>query len=591
MTNTTDPVTAEIIHNRLMQIAHEGGTVLQRCAVSPAIVESKDMGFNMADKHGRTVIYSTWMPRHGTTLSYMLESCKQEFADDIRPGDMYMVNDPHAGALHSLDIAVIAPVFVDDELVAWVGNATHHLDIGAMSTGRAPLATDWFQEGMIFRPIRLVEHGRIRQDVFNLFLDNVRVPRAQSLDLKAQISANSTAIDKIATLVRRYGSEAFQRTCDESIEMAEQIARERIGTLREGTYEWTEFLDYDRTYELKGTLVVKGGTLRFDLTGTDPQSTTFINAAMPCSVANIHNIVACQLFPDVSVNAGTFRAVDVEIPPGTVLSCEAPAPCSGASTITGWKAQQLALGLLSQALIGSPEWTRAQAQWGWGFVDVQWTGKDATGHWYVAGGDPTMHGGGARASVDGIDVSNIAGSTNTAIPSVESYEQRYPVLYLARGIVEDSAGEGQYRGGVAGYWARTLYGASEASDNTFYIGRFFGASGIEGGTDGASSLIRIKRGSDIFRRLPSSLPSYEDLAGDEETLTQKPEGLGRIVSEGDVVHVRGMGGGGFGPPEARAPELLREDLVNGFISLARAREVYGTAAVDAALGTPVGAAS
>lgn len=575
MTHNEDPITGEVIQNRLMQIGHEGGVVLQRCAVSPSVVEAKDLGFNVADAQGRTLVYSTWMPRHGSTLAYMLDSCRQRFEGDIRPGDMYLVNDPHAGALHSLDIAVIAPVFVADELVAWVGNATHHIDIGAMSPGRAPLATDAYQEGITFKPIRLVSDGRIDEHVFGLVMDNVRMPRSQSMDLRAQVSANLAAGEKIQALVARYGAETFHRVCAQSLDLSESAARQRISELREGRYEYEEMLDYDRHYRFRATLEVKGGTLKFDCSGTDRQSTTFINSALACSVANIHNILACQLFPDQNVNAGTFRPIDVHIPPKTLLSCEFPAPCSGASTIAGWKAQQLALGLLSQAVSGTRHGHRAQAQWGWAFTEPSWSGRDQRGQWFSMKGDSTMHGGGASAGSDGIDVANIAGSTNTSLPSIESYELRYPVLYLSRGIAPDTEGAGTFRGGYAGEWTRMLLGVEEAQDLTFYIGRDFGAAGFEGGQPGAPAVVTIKRGTDVMRRLATTVPDFHELPGEEELLPQQPLSLTARVRSGDVVHVRGMGGGGYGDPAKRDPRQVAEDVDSGLLSPDRAERVYG----------------
>lgn len=572
-----DPILTEIISNRLVQIGLEGGLVLQRCAVSPSVVDSRDLGFNIADASGRTIVYSVWMPRHGTTLGYMLKSCMETFINDVKPGDMYLVNDPHSGALHILDLAVMAPVHYQGELVAWVGNATHHVDVGAMTPGRAPLATDWHQEGIIFKPTRIVEGGRIREDIFNLFLDNVRMPRYQSLDLKAQISANFAASEKIIELVKTYGVEAIQSTFDSSIELGEQQARERISTLTQGEFHETEYLDYDKQYKVECTLTVDHKGLHFDFTGTDPEAKTFINCALPCAVANLHNILACQLFPDLTVNAGTFRLVDVSIPSGTILNCNPPAPCSGASTITGWRVQGITLALLTQALAGTDRKPYAMAEWGWGFTDVQWTGLDALGRWYSVRGDPNMHGGGARSDNDGIDVSNIAGSTNTAIPSVESYEFRYPVLYLSRGLVPDSEGAGQYRGGHAGYWSRCLYGVESANDFTFYIGRDLMSRGVYGGQDGSSSRIVIKRGTEILQRIGKDMPLYDELSGEEEVLSQMPPGITNTIAAEDVVFVRGMGGAGFGPPDLRDEELVRRDFEEGLLSKERALQVYGVA--------------
>ncbi|MBI2911980.1 MAG: hydantoinase B/oxoprolinase family protein, partial [Chloroflexi bacterium] len=184
---TLDPITIEVIENRLTEIGWEGGITLQRTAASPSVVEAKDMGFNVADHQGRTIVYSTWMPRHGTNLAFMLRACRQRFAsEEIFPGDVFLNNNPHDGALHNLVLAVFAPVFAGDELVAWTGCASHHPDIGGITPGRSPEATTWFQEGLIFRPIKLVERGRFRQDIFDFFLDNVRMPRYQGIDLKAQ---------------------------------------------------------------------------------------------------------------------------------------------------------------------------------------------------------------------------------------------------------------------------------------------------------------------------------------------------------------------------------------------------------------------
>jgi len=574
-----DPIRTEIIQNRLMRIGHEGGLVLQRCAVSPTIVEARDLGFNVADHLGRTVVYSTWMPRHGTTLSYMLESCKRRFGDDIRPGDMYLVNDPHSGALHILDLAVIMPVHVGGQLVAWVGNATHHVDVGAMTPGRAPLATSSYQEGITFKPTRLVEGGRIRDDIFGLFLDNVRMPRYQSLDLKAQISANFAAADKIVTLARRYGIETLLRTYDEILDLAERQMRTRIAELPDGRYEAVERLDFDRHYTLRASLDKAGDELRFDFSGTDAEAATFVNSALACTVANLHNIVTCQLAPDLTVNAGSFRAISVNVPEGTLLNCRPPAPCSGASTITGWKAQQLTMALLSQAVGGSPQWRRAQAQWGWGFTDIQWTGVDQLGRWYSVRGDATLQGGGARATADGIDVANIAGSTNTALPSIESYEHRYPVLYLSRALVPDSEGPGEYRGGLAGEWSRTLYGVDEADALPWYMGRDFGAAGFSGGGEGSHSRVTLKRGTDIWERLAEAPPRYDELGGDEQLLPQQV--ATHPIHAGDVIDVRGMGGGGYGDPLKRDPARVAVDVSEGYVSVARARSVYGVA-VDAA---------
>lgn len=192
-----------------------------------------------------------------------------------------------------------------------------------------------------------------------------------------------------------------------------------------------------------------------------------------------------------------------------------------------------------------------------------------------------MQGGGASATTDGIDVSNIAGSTNTALPSIESYEHRYPVLYLSRGLVPDSEGAGEHRGGLAGQWSRCLYQVDEAEDLTFYVGRDFGAGGFAGGGEGARSTIAMKRGTNVLRQMTEGVPLYAELEGEEEVLPQRAEP--RPVKAGDVVLVHGMGGGGYGDPRRRDPDLVAADVGEGLVSAARAREVYAVA-LDPATG-------
>src|SRR3989304_624547 len=226
-----DPVTLEIVNNRLQQIGLQAGYALLNTAASTIVVHSKDLGFNISDHLGQCVVYSMWMPRHGTNLSYMLRACKKVFQGRIYPGDMFITNSPHAGALHNQDIAIISPIFYEDELVAWTGCATHHLDIGAMNPGRAFMATDFFQEGIIIPPLKIMEGYELKEEVLDLFLENVRIPHLQGLDLKGQIASNNVAREKILELMQRYGAETMKAWYKASIDFSEEKALERIRML------------------------------------------------------------------------------------------------------------------------------------------------------------------------------------------------------------------------------------------------------------------------------------------------------------------------------------------------------------------------
>lgn len=588
--SSIDPVTVEVLQNRLTQIALEAGIALQRTAASATVVEAKDLGFNICDHLARTVVYSVWMPRHGTTLAHMLRSTIGAFGPDgIKPGDMFITNDPYAGALHVNDIAVIAPVHVGEELVAWTACATHHLDVGAATPGLNPYATDWHQEGIIIPPTRLVEAGRLREDVFQLFLRNVRLPRYQALDLKGQIAANNVARFKIVEVAQRYGTDTLKAAYEDIIAHSEAKTVARIRQLPPGRYQATERLDFDRIYTLRCTLIVEGDSLTFDFAGTDPQSPAFVNSAFATIEANVHNILTCLLLPDIPANEGCFRRVKVLIPEGTLLNCRPPAACSGASVVTGWKAQVLAIKVLSQALLRSPEAWRANASWASGAVYPTLSGPD---HYGSRMGLPlashtTLHGGGARANADGLDTSNVAGSTNTSVPNVESTEYRYPILFLTRRFTQDSEGAGRWRGGFGGEFTVVPYGADSLELRNWLIGSRVPPDGMEGGKAGITSAIITKQGTDVWQRLAENVPTFEELSG--RLRVARPVNPAMRLGKDDVVYVRCQGGGGFGDPLERDPALVQRDVAEGLVSPERARQVYGVVLESEMLGVDMAA--
>ncbi len=570
-----DPITLEIVQNRLVQVGREAGIAMVRAAASLVVVGAKDFGFNIADHLARTVVYSIWMPRHGTTLAYMLQSCLRKFkTDQIYPGDMFLVNNPHDGALHVLDLAVISPVHYKGEIIAWTGCATHQLDIRAMRPGFTPDATDWYQEGIIFRPIKLVERDRLKDDIFNFFLDNVRVPRYEGLDLKAQIAANNVAREKLIHLAGYYGVETLKKCYEGIIEFSEAKARERIRQLPPGEYEATEFLDYEKLYRLKCKLTVEDDTLVFDFAGTDRQAGSFVNSAMPCTVANVHNIITCLLMPDIPGNEGCFRPVSVIAPQGTVLSCVPPAPCSGASTIGGWKAQILALKTLSMALEKSKLNWRTNASWGSGWVGLTPYGIDQRGRPYtMTFMSSVMQGGGARANKDGFDVANIAGSTNTSVPNVEDTEYRYPFLFLKRGIARDSGGAGKYRGGVSGELVIKVHDVPETEMFLGYTGKDAGGEGFAGGKSGQGTLLKLNTGGNVNELLKKDIPEFSETSGPKADLPQKNPPF--TMRPDDVLYMRCQGGGGFGDPGQRDPGAVLRDVAEGYVSAQAARDSYG----------------
>jgi N-methylhydantoinase B len=569
------PVTLEVIQNRLITIAHEAGFALIRTGASPVIVHTKDLGFNVADAQGRSVVYSMWMPRHGTTLGYMLQATRRRFdAAHIHPEDMFLTNNPHDGALHNLDLAVIAPVHYKDELVAWTGCATHHIDMGGMSPGRAPLATDWIAEGLIFPPMKIVERGQLREDFFEFLLTNVRVPQYTGLDLKGQIAANNVAREHLLQVVSRYGVDTLKACFDEMIDISEARTRQRIRMLRPGRYEATEYLQYDKTYALKCALIVEDDTLTFDFTGTDRQSSYFVNSALPCTVANVHNLFVCLLVPDLAINEGCFRPLKFVVPTGSILACEPPAPAGAASVTSGHSAAILALRVLSLALLQSEEWWRANASWGIGRADVTVYGEVRAGERFVARVvDVGAHGGGARANKSGVDAGGVVHSTSQSTTNVEALERRYPLLFLSNRYLTDSGGAGKYRGGLSTEKLFKLHAVSQASALIWCMNKDMPNQGLSGGHPGIPAGMRIKRDTNINDLLRHTIPDYGQIEGPETIVASQNPPM--ACTDQDVFLDVKPAGGGFGDPLDADPDAVLRDVVEGYVSVEHAERVYG----------------
>lgn len=574
-TTDLDPVTIEVLNNRLHQISREAGATLTRTAASPVTVEAKDLGFNITTPTGENIVFSVWMPRHGTTLSHMVKSTIDQFGfEDIEDGDMFLTNDPYAGALHIMDVAILAPVHYDGELIAWTGCATHHLDVGAMSSGWASRSTDWFQEGVKYPPIKIMENSELRDDVFELFLRNVRLPDYQGLDLKAQIAANTVSRTRIRETLDEYGTDAIWGCYDEMLEYGEQTAREKIEALPDGDYHHVDYLDYDENHRLECTLRIDGDEMEFDFSGTAEQASSFVNCAFPCAEANLHNAVQVMMFPEETVNAGTFAPISVEIPEGTVFNSTPPNPCGGASIFAGWRVMSLTTGVLSKAFAASDEPERASAEWGGGSPNLQVYGVDADNEQFTTFMmDQCMLGGGARYGLDGANTTNVIGSTNTSIPNVELIERRYPIRYHHRSFHTESGGAGRQRGGIGGEFAFTPTEGESVTINPFQHRRDsppFGLFGGEPGDCGGIELYDVDPDADSTLAAELDTPSHVFDRQNEEV----------DIDASQVILARCAGGGGFDDPLARDPDSVARDVRQGLLNAPTAAEEYGVLIQD-----------
>ena len=475
--------------------------------------------------------------------------------EKLGPGDAILSNDPYLNGVHLNDVTLTSPVYHGDELVGWVASLAHHVDVGGGAPASVGAFREVYQEGVIIPPVKLVEGGEIVDDVFRLVLSQIRSKHETAGDLRAQIASNNTGIRRLNGLIERMGQETALRYADELLDYTERRARAEIAELPRGTFSAEGFMDSDGydgdPVRLAAKIVIDDEGVLFDLSGSDPQRRAPVNATYAQTYSACAYVLKCLIDPDVPVNAGLYRLVRLIAPEGTVVNCSPPAPVVG-----GWEVNARLTDVMLRALAPAlperiPAGTKAMiCHAGFGGIDP------ASGEFFCF--LETLAGGyGGRSASDGPDAVQTHGQ-NTENAPVEETEISYPVRILRYELVEDSDGPGKQRGGLG---LRRDYTFPEGAVSFTILAdrEREGPWGLFGGEAGRRASYVLNPGPD------------EVELGSKVTVELKP---------GDVVSYRTCGGGGYGPPGERDPELVLADARSGKISLQRARDHYRVA-IDA----------
>src|SRR6266516_6938093 len=313
---TVNPISLELFRSALTAIAEEMGVVLTRSSYSPNIKERRDFSCALFDLEGRLVAQAAHIPVHLGSMPDSVASALDTF-DHFSPGDIIALNDPFLGGTHLPDITLIAPVYVqvDDEqrLIGFAANRAHHSDVGGMSPGSMPMATEIHQEGIIIPPVKLWEADRPNQVLLDVLLRNVRTPDERRGDLAAQIAANRTAIRRMQELIDRWGLSTTEEHIDALIAYAERIARATIEAIPDGHYEFTDRLDNDGVSDepvpIAAIVTVQGDTITVDFTGSAQQTRGNVNAVAAVAKSATYYVVRCLMPEDAPMNHGTFAPV------------------------------------------------------------------------------------------------------------------------------------------------------------------------------------------------------------------------------------------------------------------------------------------
>ena len=536
-----DPIRAEVVARHLLASAEEMGATLMRTAFSPNIKERADCSTAIFDAAGQVVALAQRVPIHLGSMVGAVDEIRSRFgADDIRPGDMFVANDPYnGGGSHLPDINVIAPVFCDGRIVAFVANIAHHADVGGMVPGsEAAICKTIYQEGLRIPPVKIVSEGRVNRDLVAIILLNSRTPQERDGDLKAQIAANVVGIRAVTGLMQRYGVEQTEATIAAYLDFTERRFRAAISRLPRGTYRAEDFLDGDRdgeTCKIRLALTVGEGQLTFDFEGSGKQVESARNIPYRALLATVYTVAKSLLDPDVPANAGYYRTLSIMAPPGSVVGPTPPAAV-GARSISCGVLGDVVAGALSQAM---PD--KALARSGPHHLIVL-SGTDPRTGIYFVNYETVAGGMGARPYRDGVDAVRVHASGASNLP-VEALEHAYPFMIERYALWEKSGGDGMYRGGM-GVLRDYRIIADDVTVSLSSERQHVAAAGMEGGAAGHPGEFVFNPGKPDERKLPAA-------AGEV------------ALPRGSVLRVATPGGGGYGAPASREAVAIERDRREG----------------------------
>jgi N-methylhydantoinase B len=554
--HSVDPIVASVIQHRLLAIVEEMGEAMLRTSYSQILNSSRDFSTAICGLDGRLIAQAEHVPIHVGALPYAAQAVGEFFAGDIRPGDVFLLNDPYHGGNHLPDLTVFVPVFEDGTPRFWSINRAHQSDIGGATHGAYnAAATDIWQEGIRIPPLRLYDAGTLRRDVMETIALNVRHARDFRGDLAAMIGSAHVGERRLQALAAEFGWPVAHAAIAAVLDGAERRTRAVIAGWRDGVYHGEAQLDDDGRghvdIPIRATVEKRGSDLAIDLSGSHPQVTSFVNSSYSNMRSSVVVALSYLIDPDTPKNDGTFRPITVTATPGTIVWANPGMPVTLATNHCG---QEIIEAIVKALAPACPD--RAMAGWGRRFrIAIQGRDPRAAG---APGGKPFIWhffqarpGGGASPRGDGWPG---AGEWQAAggikFGSLEVTEARFPLFFRRHEFRPDSGGAGKYRGGPGGVVEMVVETEEPAVANTAGDGVRHGACGILGGLDGR----------------PHRYMLYSDGRPPRPIATKE---TGIEIRPGDVLVLESGGGGGWGEPTARDPDAIARDHENGFVTAGR----------------------
>jgi N-methylhydantoinase B len=545
-----DPVTLEILWRRLISIVDEADSTVARTAFSSLLRDAHDYTCMFTDRRGRELAQGTFAtPGQSGAMALGIKNLVKKLpVDSYRPGDVFITNDPWALAGHLNDVCVMSPIFYKERLTAFTACVFHHSDIG----GRVSSDNhDVFEDGLFIPLVKLYDAGVLNESIIEMIRWNVRTPDEVIGDIRSQIAANHVCADKIAQMLDEYDLDGLDSLADEIISRTEKSMREAISKLPDGVYRAegiVEQMEGKQDVVIKVAVEVKGSDITVDLDGSSPQVDWGGNVVFNFTYAYVFMGFKSMFDPDIPNNDGCAQPISMKAPEGSVVNCKFPAAVAARMQIGHFLTEIIyrALGeALPHRVIGASGGTPAT-------MNVFYGRRGDGRPWHsviIRGG-----GMGASSARDGDYVFIFpANGGNTPI---EIFESDTPLIVEKRELLTDSGGPGTMKGGLGRRVVFRIpddkYAPIPPVNLGIQSGRFrYAPEGLFGGKNGSKAQFLINGNP-----------------GNPYGLTQ--------LNPGDVIIMDAAGGGGYGDPLGRDPELVRNDVVDGYVSIESAKTHYGT---------------
>lgn len=547
---TADPTITEIVRHSLCSAAGQMKRSLLRTAFSPTIYDAHDFAVALYDPQMRLLAQAPTIPAFMGTLSFCIEEAVKAAGgvESLEPGDVLAYNVPYGTGSHAQDMAIVAPVFHQDRLVGYAVNKAHQLDIGAKNAYCTD-TTDVFQEGLKLPGVKIRVRGEPNHDVMRIAVANSRAPDALAGDLHAQISSVRTGAAELVRLIERFGVPTFESAVERMYDQSESTVRAFFEKIPDGRYVGKSFIDDNgvdsNPIEFEIAVEVSGSSVCVDFSQVPDAQRGPVNCPFPSTVSATRVSILALAGGPSEPNEGFFRPVEIITRPGSMFHPQSPAPCY----LYGWgimPAMEAIYRAFAQAASGLAPAGSAGDICHVGGVGRQSGSRDI---FYMGAALPVGHG--AHEHGDGATLF-VPGLSNSRLQSVELQESRYPARFRRVEFVEDSAGDGKFRGGLGFDYVwealadMSLISTIERTRDP--------AWGIEGGLSGQTNAFELEY-PDGRRERPGKVT---DLS----------------VPAGTIIRIRAGGGGGYGPPAERSPTAVARDIAEGYMSDAHARAVY-----------------